>query len=532
MRNIRNHGIVCIALTACVGLISAQEPDGPDFEVAGSAGTLASSAAVAKAPEGRFLVVWKELLAGNGDDHGIFGRLYDADGRPEAGPFLINTYTTGGQESPKVTVDGAGQFTVVWDCNGSGNIRGRQISPDGVPLGSDFVVSSAATNGDRLYPSVAADDDGDFVVVWGDFGVAGDADETIQGRRYNSDGTPISGQFRANIQNTEYSQERPDVAVNPLTGDFLVTWESIEPGFSSDDIRVGRFNSSGVGLGELIVNTYTSGFQQWPSIEVEPNGRFTVAWSGPTSGDTEGITMTRLTDTGSVIVPNTLVNSFTTGRQDVPHVDMRLDGTARVVWQSPGSPVDSDQEGVVAALADPLSAPGSNVQVNTVTAGAQIEPQSDWDHRRRQVVVWQSGDTIRARLFDDADELAAGGSKSARIWGLRGLGNWHDFRVAVPPGIRQMQVIVDNLGPTAPNDVDLFVRRSERPDSTTFDCRSNLGGGAAETCTVDHPAPGLWWVSVANWDQGDLGFDISLSQTVDPGLIFRDGFESGDTTAW
>ena len=85
-----------------------------------------------------------------------------------------------------------------------------------------------------MYPSVAADADGDFVVVWESDGSSGTDTSctSIQGQRYASTGAPQGAQFQVNTYTTSY-QRRPAVAAD-AAGDFVVVWDSY--GW----VRVGR----------------------------------------------------------------------------------------------------------------------------------------------------------------------------------------------------------------------------------------------------------------------------------------------------
>jgi hypothetical protein len=96
-----------------------------------------------------------------------------------------------------------------------------------VPVGGEFQVNTYTT-GDQVDPSVAADPDGDFVVVWasdGYYGPGPDGSESsIQGQRYASDGTALGGEFQVNTYTTG-SQGGTSVAVEG-DGDFVVAWTS------------------------------------------------------------------------------------------------------------------------------------------------------------------------------------------------------------------------------------------------------------------------------------------------------------------
>jgi hypothetical protein len=125
-------------------------------------------------------------------------------------------------------MDDGGSFIVVWDSerqeytvSGLG-VFGRRFDSAGNPVGVKFQVNTY-TPGNQYEPRVAADDDGDFVVVWWSFGQDGNQ-RGIFGRRFDSAGTPLASEFLANTYTSGF-QYRPDVAMN-ADGDFTVAWEA------------------------------------------------------------------------------------------------------------------------------------------------------------------------------------------------------------------------------------------------------------------------------------------------------------------
>ena len=72
------------------------------------------------------------------------------------------------------------------------------------------------------------------------------------------------------------------------------------------------------------------------------------------------------------------------------------------------------------------------------------------------------------------------------------------FKILVPAGKSQLKVV--QSGPTCgffncPVDADLYVRPDLRPTDTVYSCRPNVKGNA-ETCTLNTPAPGYWYMRV------------------------------------
>ena len=530
---VRRRGLV-VAVTIVCATVPGTGPRpaaGQEFVVAGGSGVFNSFPSVASAPDGTSLVVYKSLLGHPSDSHAILGRLFDSNGTALGGEMLINTYTTGGQENPEVTVDGNGVFTVVWDCNGSGDIRGQRIGSNGSTVGTEFVVNTYTSGGPRDLPRIDASDAGAFVVAWSDNAVGGDSDASVQARRYDSSGAPLGNQFTVNLANTAFSQERPDVGVHPISGDFVIAWESSEP-LANDDIRVGRFASDGTPQGsELIANTGTSGFQNWPEVEVDGTGRFFVAWNGPTTADFDnGIGFRRFASDGTPQTAELLINSYTTGQQQEPALAIRTDGRVLLHWQSgPAGLSDNDGSGIMGRFYGASGNPGGEYQVNSTVVGDQRWADVAWDHRGRTLSVWGSDSAIYARRFDTASSFfPTNADIPGTVVGARSLGDWNDVNLYVPSGTGTMTVTLDNLDA----DADLYVRQVGRPDGAVFDCRSNAGGTATEVCVVSSPIPALWWISVANWTTGAVSYTLRVDVVDDPSLIFRDGFESGDTSAW
>ena len=81
---------------------------------------------------------------------------------------------------------------------------------------------------------------------------------------------------------------------------------------------------------------------------------------------------------------------------------------------------------------------------------------------------------------------------------LSGSGDEKFFKIAVPAGASQLQVVM--TGPSCgllscAFDADLYTRLGSRPTDTTYACRP-YASGSNETCTHSAPASGYWYVRV------------------------------------
>lgn len=191
---------------------------------------------------------------------------------------VVNTYTTGSQGRSSIAGDGQGRFIVVWVSNGQdgdgSGIFGRRFEANGQPLGDDFAINNYTT-GDQSQPRIAANAGGNFVVVW-----QGEVEayrDDVFGRRFDSAGMPIGGQFQIN-ENSSLSQSEPAVALAD-DGAFLVVW--------SNDDRLGarHFDASGVpttGDFDIAIDDVAdpTGDRSFFQLRAEalPGGNFVVAW--------------------------------------------------------------------------------------------------------------------------------------------------------------------------------------------------------------------------------------------------------------
>ncbi|MGB5479178.1 MAG: hypothetical protein WBO53_19415, partial [Thermoanaerobaculia bacterium] len=143
-------------------------------------------------------------------------------------------------------------------------------APD--PIGEEFQVNSYTTSW-QVYPAVAVEPQGDFVVVWMSDGSYGTdtSGYSIQAQRYGANGAPVGGEFQVNAYTTNF-QGTPAVAVEPQ-GDFVVVWESdgsYGTDTSSSSIQGQLYGANGAPVGgEFQVNAYTTNFQGTPAVAVE-----------------------------------------------------------------------------------------------------------------------------------------------------------------------------------------------------------------------------------------------------------------------
>ena len=95
--------------------------------------------------------------------------------------------------------------------------------------------------------------------------------------------------------------------------------------------------------------------------------------------------------------------------------------------------------------------------------------------------------------------------------GLNGASNsMKYYKISVPSG--STKLVVQTSGGSG--NVDVYVRRTSVPTTSTYTCR-NTGAGTAETCTINNPASGTWYIMLHG--PGASYSNVTLKATVTAG---------------
>lgn len=415
----RSFAASCLVAAIALGQGS---PNGGEFQVNQYTPGRQENASVASDSQGRTIVVWQSASSGDPTD-GVQARRFDSRGVSLGEQFQVNTLTTGSQAYPAVASAPSGAFVIAWssdtnDPDGGGGVQVRRYDSAGTPLGPEFPVSVSTAYG-QSGARVTMDAEGNFVVVWSSAGSLGTDSSwgSIQARRFDPNGLPLTGELQVNAYTTN-DQRSASVAISPQGG-FVVVW--VSDGSSGGDtsqssIQGRRFDSSGTPLGaDFEVNTYTTGYQYGPSVATDPQGGFVVVWHGEGPNGTQTydsiIHARRFDAQGSPLGDQFQVNTYTTNSQHRPSITVDSRGDFVVVWDSYGSTGDDDYYlSIQARRFDAAGNPrGDEFQVNTYTTYDQMSPVIAADAAGNFVVVWKSlgsygGDTefesIQAQRFD------------------------------------------------------------------------------------------------------------------------------------
>jgi Ca2+-binding RTX toxin-like protein len=236
---------------------------------------------------GRVIMVWTDYDRGLGDgDASIRARLFEADGTPAGDEFRVNASTLRTQQVPEVTALSNGGFVIVWhDFSGQGgdsnqSVKAQIYSAAGTPLGGELLVNTVVA-GSQSAPAVAALPDGGFIVAWSDSSrVGGDSSSSaIKSQRFDATGLKIGAEALANTT-TPGSQTDPTVAAQ-ADGRFMIVWLDLGTAISSSNYEVcGQlFNADGTKAGaELMLSSAAVFNETYPSVTALAGGNYLVVW--------------------------------------------------------------------------------------------------------------------------------------------------------------------------------------------------------------------------------------------------------------
>lgn len=366
-------------------------PEGGEFRVnshtAGSQELFAEAPhAVAADADGDFVVTWSSS-GQDGDAWGVFAQRYAADGASRGPEFRVNQTGANNQWYPNVASSAFGDFVIVWTSalqDGSGDgVYARRYDAEGAPLGDEFRVNTTTEDHQR-HPTVAMGPAGEFVVVWSGYGQGSD----IYAQRYNAAGEQEGNEFRVN-GTTAGQQQFPSIAVDGQ-GRFVVAWTTDGRDGSGTAVYARRYDADGASGGEEFqANTETAGNQQYARVAASNDGDFVVTWaSANQDGSGRGIFAQRFSAGGARRGGEFQVNQVSTGEQFAPTVAADAAGGFVVTWTGAQ---DGDMFGVFARAYDAEGdARGSEFRVNTHVAGNQVYSAAASDAAGGIVIVWQS----------------------------------------------------------------------------------------------------------------------------------------------
>ena len=413
---------------------------GGEFRVTNFEPRLAIRPSISMARNGSFVVAYE-----NGSE--VFTHRYDADGASR-GEMQANGFTTGAQRFASVAMDADGDFTVAWSSREQFTVGydyetvARRFNAAGEPQGDDFQVNVKST-GNQLFPLVAMDADGDFVVAWADqSGLDGDS-EGVFARRFQGDGL-VQGDFTVD--------GRSDILWRKTTNGSTSLWEM--NGYKKEDVD--SIGSPGTaweieGLADFNADTKTDvlwrntgngkaaiwlmdGYEQLDSGPIGGAGsNWKVVGTGDFDGDDHADILWRNTASGEALVWKmdglVKVTTVTIGQPSLDWQvagvgDFDADDTADILWRH-----KTNGKALAWKMEDLTREDWA--LIGEASLDWKVEGLADFDADAKADILWRNMDTGRTVAWEMNGLVREGVRKIGtpdRVWRIDGLGDTNGDR--------------------------------------------------------------------------------------------------------
>jgi len=213
-----------------------------------------------------FVVVWQGThLVGGTARNTVYAQVY-SNGAPLSGLITVASDAV----TPRVAMDGSGNFVVVYSEPSSGNLLAKKYGPSGTGGG----LAGISSTGSNVRPDVAMSASGRIAVTW----VRG---SNVVSQLFDGNFSPIGTE--STISATIASNPAVGVAND---GTYLVAYETgvsqIVNGNTTtlSNVFVQKFDSSGAKTGSPIVAAAdTTVNQAVPEVAVDTAGDYAVGWA-------------------------------------------------------------------------------------------------------------------------------------------------------------------------------------------------------------------------------------------------------------
>jgi hypothetical protein len=338
------------------------ETQGPNIRLNDdSASTMQQEPAVAVSARGDFVVVWCDERHGHYD---VYFQRYDSTGTPEDSNSRVGTCPDPGYAVfPAVAMDSLGGFVLAWNdkCDSSSDIFAQIFDSSGSPTSPKLKANDDVGPSYDQSPAMAMNRSGNFVVTWLDKRAWND----IYCQRYDHTGTPLGSNFKVNDDVGFNYHGSPAVAMSEA-GVFVVAWRDDRNG--DNRIYVQRYGSNGLPLGSNFqVSEDRPNWSCWDhSVGIDAHGNFVITWEerDMLTPDEYDIYLQCFDSSGVMLGPNLKVNDDTgpSGQWD-PSVTIDPEGGRFVVvWTDFRNP-DGDPELMAQRFENGVPV-GPNVQIN------------------------------------------------------------------------------------------------------------------------------------------------------------------------
>lgn len=233
-------------------------PIGDEFQVNSEEIVFLFNLSTTALKDGNFVITWDTNEGGgSGTPNAIKAQIYAADGTTIGNEFIVNDEGNYYQTDPSIIALNDGGFVISWlsydpvaTPNGE-KIKLQMFNADGTTNGGKFFANDASDD-IQMFPSMVTLDNGSFVIVWMAYEYT-EGTETygIKAQIYNADKTKIGVEFLIDTE-TETSQSVSSIAASD-DGGFVITWQSFDSSYQPTDLKSQIYDEAGTAVGESIV---------------------------------------------------------------------------------------------------------------------------------------------------------------------------------------------------------------------------------------------------------------------------------------
>ena len=269
------------------------DPVGSEIQVNSFTSGNQQAPALVQRKDGLIVIAYESPRDGSGQ--GVFVQVVDYLGQRIGPELQVNTFATGDQSKPEVTLLKGGRYVVTWqsagqDGDGQG-VYAQMFRADGTKVGREFKVSKTSAD-NQFDHDVTALDGGGFAVVYNTDlpGSPGPEPHTVV-RLFDNTGTAIGGEREVSSDHQFSQQVEATIEATP-DGGYVVAWVSGAT-VSGFDIYIRRYDADGRPVGtEFKANDTAQGqIDRFPALAVQEDGSVIVTWTHQTPATSEDVRM-------------------------------------------------------------------------------------------------------------------------------------------------------------------------------------------------------------------------------------------------
>ncbi|MBQ4142589.1 MAG: trypsin-like serine protease [Thermoguttaceae bacterium] len=265
---------------------------------------------IAFSPDGEeFVITWTNINSHESVDvSGVVGQRFTYKGAKVGGRFIVNETIPYEQGMSDVTMDADHNIYVTWQSSSSSktglDIYVRKFDRNNTPVSGEVLVNTT-TSDDQKAPSIAANDEGSFVVAWASQDGSG---YNVSFQCFDSTLNKIGSETRANTY-TMFSQYQVAATISRKAENgtnFAISWSSYgqeKLSTKSWGVYMNVYdsletrNSVTATNQEILVNAYRPWDENASAVAMDAYGNIAVAWVGPDEAKTGTMVAVKPEDT-------------------------------------------------------------------------------------------------------------------------------------------------------------------------------------------------------------------------------------------